>query len=251
MLTFKEPKELKTQSENQKEPLFNNMPIATLIIVIICIAIEFVRSFEANNVPFAWVIDSALIPARYYYYRDMGNLGFAALWPFVGYQFLHAGWFHVLMNCGMMLQAGPIAEIGLIKNANMINYREIKTTNEGRYFVARGAFWFSIFFIMCGIGSAIGFMWFNNEPNVTLMGASGAISGVFAGFLWAAFKSAKRGTQMLKLLASSAFFFLFINVGGAALARFTNFIPIAWDAHLFGFLTGLMVYPFIYKLVRL
>ena len=78
-----------------------------------------------------------------------------------------------------------------------------------------------------------------------------AISGVFAGFLIGAYKMVRDGRKILKLLSGSALVFLILNVGGAFVARLSNIIPIAWEAHLFGFLTGMATYPFFYWMVNL
>lgn len=236
--------------DNERQPVFNNFPLGTMFILAIMIIIHIVRGFEDNGQVFSWVLQSAFIPARFFEHLAFKANGFETYWPLVGYQFLHAGYFHLIMNSGMLIQAGPIAEMGFIKNANIVNYRHLKSNPQYKVRRARAAFWFFIYFIICGIGSALGFYIINKEPNVLLMGASGSISGVFAGFLWSAYNMAPKGSQIFKLLFMSASVFLVINVGGAAFARITNFIPIAWEAHLFGFVTGLIIYPIFYFALR-
>lgn len=233
------------------EPFFKNMPLGTFSIVVLLLLIQLVREILPVDVTYSWVISSALIPDRFYAYYSQGFDAFATYWPFIGYQFLHSGWFHVSMNCGMLLQAGPIAEISLIKGGNLLNYSALKEMPSQRANLARATFWFVIYYILCGIGAAVGFMMVNHEPNITIIGASGAISGVFAGFLIGAYKMVRDGRKILKLLSGSALVFLILNVGGAFVARLSNTIPIAWEAHLFGFLTGLVIYPFFYWLVNL
>lgn len=240
-----------SQNQNNKEePFFKNLPFGTMSIVILLLLIQLVRKFEPTDIPFNWVIQSALIPDRLEYGLKYGGNILAIFWPFVGYQLLHAGWFHVLMNCGMLLQAGPIAEIGFIKGGNLLNYSQLKAIPSQRSNIARAAFWFVIYYIVCGIGSALGFLWINHEPNIILMGASGSISGVFAGFLIGAYKMVPRGTNLLRLLGGSAIAFLLLNVGGAFVARISDTIPIAWEAHLFGFITGIICYPIFYWLAN-
>ena len=41
--------------------------------------------------------------------------------------------------------------------------------------------------------------------------------------------------------------FLFLNVGLAAAALLTGFLPIAWEAHLGGFVAGLAAYPLLVR----
>ncbi len=233
------------------EPFFKNMPLGTFSIVVLLLLIQLVRKMLPIDITYSLVISSALVPGRFYEYYSQGANAFATYWPFIGYQFLHSGWFHVCMNCGMLLQAGPIAEISLIKGGNLLNYSGLKEMPSQRANLARATFWFFVYYILCGIGAAVGFMMVNHEPYVLLMGASGAISGVFAGFLIGAYKMVRDGRKILKLLSGSALVFLILNVGGAFVARLSNTIPIAWEAHLFGFLTGLVFYPFFYWMVNL
>lgn len=237
-------------ANDNHQPIFNNMPLGTFFILGLIIIIHLARGFEKDNQVFAWVLQSAFIPARFFEHITTNANSFETYWPLVGYQLLHAGHFHLIMNSGMLIQAGPIAEMGFIKDANILNFRELKSNPLYKVRRARAAFWFFIYFIICGIGSALGFYFINREPNVLLMGASGSISGVFAGFLWSAYNMAPKGSNIFKLLFMSASVFLIINVGGAAFARITNFIPIAWEAHLFGFLTGLIFYPIFYFALR-
>ena len=241
----------KSKHVQKEEPFFKNMPTGTFAIVVLLLLIQLIRKILPTDITYSWVMASALMPDRFYAYYSQGADLFATFWPFIGYQFLHSGWFHVSMNCGMLLQAGPIAEISLIKGGDLINYSALKEMPSQKANLARATFWFVLYYIICGIGAAIGFMLVNHEPYVLLMGASGSISGVFAGFLIGAYKMVRDGRKILRLLSGSALVFLVLNVGGAFVARLSNTIPIAWEAHLFGFVTGLIFYPLLYWMVNL
>jgi membrane associated rhomboid family serine protease len=146
----------------------------------------------------------------------------------IGHQFLHGGTLHLIMNMAMLLQAGPIAEAGLGRTRG-------------------GAFAFIVFFLLCGIGGGVAYVWANPGSIYPTIGASGAISGVFAGFVWAVIASARPGEAMIKPAVTSALFFLLINVGLAGLARAFDFAAIAWESHLGGFITGLILYPIFFR----
>jgi membrane associated rhomboid family serine protease len=171
-----------------------------------------------------------VVPLRIW--ADFGQSQLVA--PFtslVASQFLHGGPLHLVMNLAMLLQAGPIAEFGLNRNKDE-------------------AVRFMIFFLLCGIAGGLTFCLINPNSMTLAIGASGAISGVFAGFLWAAIGLAKPGQAMLRPVLTSGAVFLLINVGLAWIGRATNFLPIAWECHLGGFVAGLILYPFFARLGR-
>ncbi len=80
-------------------------------------------------------------------------------WGLVAHMFMHAGWMHLLGNLFMLFMAGPALE-----------------DRWGRPLYAA-------VYAISGIGSALFFAAFASDPNLPLVGASGAISGVFGAFL--------------------------------------------------------------------
>lgn len=246
------PNGAKYDSIDDKEPIFQNLPQGTIALLAIMILVQLLRIGETDlRNTAAWVDSSSLVAIRLKDFFQNGIGGFGALWPLIGYQFLHGGFFHLTMNSAMLLQVGPISEIGFIPGANLINYKTIPENAFGRRVKLQAAIWFILFFLSCGIFGGLGFYFLNPDSNIMLMGASGSISGVFAGYLWSAFIMAPRGHLVLKPLISSAMVFLFINVGLAAFARSIDAIPIAWESHLFGFIGGLIFYPIFYRLSRI
>lgn len=216
--------------QKPREPIFNQMPIgvAALIALIITAHLIFFLLDPAakTNTMAAFALSPALFA------QDLaGNDWLSALKMLFGYQFLHGGTLHIVMNLAMLLQAGPIAEAGLRRNAH-------------------STIRFILLFLLCGVGGGLAFCAFNPGSVGVTIGASGAISGVFAGFLWGAIGLARPGQAMLKPVLASAVVFLLINVGLAALARGFNFVPIAWESHLGGFVAGLILYPIFARLGR-
>jgi membrane associated rhomboid family serine protease len=220
----------KMSPQKPREPIFNQMPmgVATLIGIIITAHLAFFVQNPATQA--AALATFALSPAQFAQDISAGNW-ISALSMLFGYQFLHGGTLHLVMNLAMLLQAGPIAEAGLRRNHD-------------------GTIRFVIFFLLCGVGGGLAFCAFNPGTVSVTIGASGAISGIFAGFLWGAIGLARPGQAMLMPVLASAVVFLLINVGLAALARGFNFVPIAWESHLGGFIAGLILYPLFARLGR-
>ena len=214
----------------KREPIFNKTPLgvagligAILIVHIISLLAGPVATQNAQaqfGVAPVYVINA---------FKQHDYL--SALIPLISHQFMHGGSLHLVMNLAMLLQAGPIAEMGL---------------NRNRDGVAR----FTLFFLACGMSGALAYCWLNPNSMTPTIGASGAISGVFAGFLWAAIGLAKPGQPMLRPVLTSAIVFLLINVGLAWVGRALNVAPIAWESHLGGFVAGLVLYPLFSRLGR-
>jgi membrane associated rhomboid family serine protease len=139
----------------------------------------------------------------------------------VGYMFLHSGWAHFLMNAASALAFGPPV---------------------ARYLGARGrgALLFFGFFLVCGVLAGLGFCavrW--GSPDVAV-GASGAISG-----LWGAASRLLADQERLApiwdrqvLLQGAAFAVVNVVVGQVGLL---GAMHIAWEAHLFGYIAGLLL----------
>lgn len=216
--------------QKQREPIFNQMPMGVVVLIGLIITAHLVFSLLDPAAKNAAMATYALSPALFAEDVSANDWG-AALKMLFGYQFLHGGTLHIVMNLAMLLQAGPIAEAGLRRNPH-------------------STLRFVLFFLLCGVGGGLAFCAVNPGTIGVTIGASGAISGIFAGFLWGAIGLARPGQAMLKPVLASAVVFLLINVGLAALARGFNFVPIAWESHLGGFVAGLILYPIFARLGR-
>lgn len=219
-----------TAPQKPREPNFNQIPTGVVVLIGLIITAHLLFHLLSPAAKDTARATFALSPALFGQDIATNDWG-AALKMLFGYQFLHGGTLHIIMNLAMLLQAGPIAEAGLRRN---------------QYSTLR----FVIFYLLCGVGGGLAFCAFNPGTVGVTIGASGAISGVFAGFLWGAIGLARPGQAMLKPVLASAVVFLLINVGLAALARGFDFVPIAWESHLGGFVAGLILYPFFARLGR-
>ena len=157
----------------------------------------------------------------------------AGLTQFVTHMFVHADFLHLTVNSLWFLAFGTAVA------------RRLGTVR------------FLAFFLLCGIGGALLFLPFNGAP---MVGASGAISGLMAAAFRFAFVPMSDGdieaaagetrlparlsvAQALSdrriVIAIGAWAVL--NVLAAALNLFEGW-NIAWEAHLGGFLTGLLTF---------
>jgi membrane associated rhomboid family serine protease len=218
------------EAPRKQEPIFNQTPLGVAVLIGTILTVHIISLLAGEDATRAGLARFALIPAYTLDSLAHGRIG-AAIFPLIAHQFIHGGTLHLVMNLAMLLQAGPIAELGLNRNRD-------------------GVVRFIAFFLVSGIGGGLLYCWLNAGSVVPTIGASGAISGVFAGFLWAALGLAAPGKPMLRSVLTSAAVFLLINVGLAWVGRALNVVPIAWESHLGGFIAGLIFYPLIARAGR-
>jgi len=178
------------------------------------------------------VMEYALVPARYSraflesHMADPGTVWERAV-PFVSYMGLHNDWTHLVINCLWLLAFGPI--------------------------VARrfGGVLFLLFFIVCGVAGAVTYLAFNWASPVPVVGASGAISGLMAAGLrmlpgqtpWAV----PGATPLAPIFSRPILVFTAVWAAINLLAGLTGLGMggesglVAWQAHLGGFVAGLLL----------
>lgn len=146
----------------------------------------------------------------------------AGLSPYVLHVFVHAGWWHVLLNMGILLAVGSAAAAPF-----------------GRGFSAVAGF--LAFYFTCAIaGAGLHALVHINEPTF-MVGASTAVSGVFAAAGWAG--GGRAG--MLRLAVPWLLINALIAIGGIFYS-----IPIAWAGHVGGLLAGMLLYPVFVRVFR-
>lgn len=165
-------------------------------------------------------------------------LGFSPLalehglwWTLLTSLFLHGSWGHALMNAAFALAfATPLA----------------------RFFGtgARGALAFYAFYLTCGVIATLGYSALHWGSPYLLVGASGAVSGlmgaasrIMAGGGW------RLGPVLSRPVLGMGGAWIAINaliaVVGSALIPGSGSMAIAWEAHVAGFIAGvLIVWPF-------
>ena len=219
------------QSAPQRQPIFRSPPVVLWLIGALA-ALHAWRVTRPGDGPDSLVYEYGLYPLRYsraFLESHMANPG--TLWeraiPFVSYIGLHNDWVHLTINCFFLLAFGPI--------------------------VARrwGASLFLFFFTLCGVSAALVYLAFNWASPVPVVGASGAISGLMPAALrllpgqapWAAHSDAPLAPLFSRPVLVFTVFFAVINVltGLTGLGIGGERGLVAWQAHLGGFLAGLLL----------
>ena len=214
------------QSGQGREP-FLKAPVPVLSLIGAMVVAHVARMMMTTAASEHVLNEYAFIPLRYAPDAlEPGNWIDRTI-PFVSYMFLHADLAHLAINCLWLLAFGSV--------------------------VARrfGSVAFLLFFLVCGIASAAIHLALNWESPGAVIGASGAISGLMAaGIRMLSVPGQHPGTQrpglapifspqvlvfsVLWLAINLVFGFAGFTIGGAAQ-------PVAWQAHLGGYFTGLVL----------
>ncbi len=252
-----------------REPIFNLPSVVTLSILVL-VAIHGIRMFFlSEETDFEAMIDFAVIPARWavaYGGVDIQEIlrmlqegapeeamkplaafaqyvlgdGEGRPWTALTYMLLHGSWAHVIINSIWLAAFGtPIAR-------------------------RCGAWRFFLLSILSGIGGAILYAAINPLQVIPMIGASGAVSGLMAAAAWFMFAPAswhwegrltephERARQALADMIRNQPFLIFLSVWFATNYIFAVVQPIgmaegniAWEAHVGGFLVGLLVFPWL------
>jgi membrane associated rhomboid family serine protease len=106
---------------------------------------------------------------------------------------------------------------------------------------------FLVFYFLCGFAGALCHLLLNPTSATPMIGASGAISGLFGGILLMMQSQGLMGEGFKKLMPFVALwilmslFFGWIGMPGSDSS-------IAWATHVGGFIAGLLAYKFVQKL---
>jgi membrane associated rhomboid family serine protease len=159
---------------------------------------------------------SGLVPARFFapWSHTEIERHAADYVPFVSYMFLHAGFTHLLFNMGFLLAFGGGVERRIGK-AKML-----------------------AFYLLTGVLAGLFYALLHRASPVLLMGASGAVSGLFGGALRFLILEPRRA--ILAAIVWLIFTVLFGVIGADAFGEGGS---IAWEAHVGGFVAGLVLFP--------
>jgi membrane associated rhomboid family serine protease len=179
----------------------NGRPIVTYSIIALCLVIYVIQFLTGgNNSPVTTLFWYAPIQTASQPWRMLTSL------------FLHESPLHVLLNMYSLFLVGPALEAML------------------------GRLRFLALFLIAGFGGSVGVLLIGT-PNVPVLGASGAIFGLFGAYFLIARRLGGNATQFLIVIV------LNLVIG---------FIPgfgIAWQAHVGGLITGLAI-AFVYLETR-
>jgi membrane associated rhomboid family serine protease len=187
-----------------------NLPLVTKWLLIANVAIFVVMVLLPDDTTDALVGMFGFAPARY-----RGGLQVEALFDPITYQFLHGGFEHIAVNMLGLLAFGPGVEQRL------------------------GPWRFLAFYLVCGVIGAFVDLVIDPHSADVMIGASAAISGLFGAILrFGAFKR-----TFWTLVAA----WLVLNAVTGIAGVGSEGVPVAWVAHVGGFLAGLLLYPLLVR----
>jgi membrane associated rhomboid family serine protease len=217
-------------------PMFN-VPRGVLTASAIMVAVQLVLGFLPDDAALYGVQLLAFIPARYSGAAAELPGGYAAcVTSFVTYMAVHAGWVHLLVNLAWMVAFGTAVE---------------RRIGETKFFA---------FSILCGVAGALTHLALHFGEMAPVVGASAAISGQMAAALRVVFGERRGGRldfaqstlptlgqsltdpRMIIIIAMWAGLNLIFGVGAVTMGGVEG--SIAWEAHVGGFLFGLLFYGF-------
>lgn len=236
----REPAGLETRDTPEKVPIFN-VPGMVLTVLGLMLAVHLVRMVMPAETEGWFVFAMAFIPARYSDVSSLWPGGMIAAFtsPFT-HMFTHGDWLHLGFNSAWLLAFGG----GIAKRIG------------GARFLA--------LFIFCGLAGAILFWALNVGLGAPVVGASGAIAGLMGATMRFLFTAIDDGgmwqlrnepqtvrrmglLEALKdrrvLLATGVFLALnVLAIFGLGAVEAPG--GIAWEAHIGGFLAGLLAFQF-------
>lgn len=221
------------------QPIFN-VPQAVTLAIALMVGVQIVRDLLPDETDVTLLLALAFIPARYAGAAPELPGGYlTAVTSFVTYMAVHGGWVHLLVNIAWMLAFGTAVA------------RRIGGTK------------FFAFSILCGIAGALLHLAFHWGDMAPVVGASAAISGQMAGalrFIFGAKPTPWDRTPDLinaplltlgetfrdKRIVAFLILWVALNVyfGLSAVAVRGAEGNIAWEAHIGGFLCGLLCFGY-------
>lgn len=210
------------KSEEPREP-FLRAPASVLLLIGALALAHIARIMAPTQLSDDILYRYAFIPARYAVGGPADGL-FALTVPFISHIFLHANFTHLAVNSLWLLAFGPV--------------------------VARrfGAGLFFLFFALCGIAGAAAYLALNWASPAGVIGASGAISGLMAAgirlFPWSGTVLSKGPAPIFSspvLLFTGVWFVTNLVFGLTGFGSGGEIQQIAWQAHVGGFVAGLLL----------
>ena len=192
-----------------------NLPPAILWLIAINVAVQAIRLLLSEAADDSLILQFGLIPKHYT--SDDGTGWLSLLGAPIAYQFLHGGWVHVGVNMLSLAAFGAPVE---------------RTLGPRR---------FVLFYLSAGIVAVLAQVLINVDSPYPVIGASGAVSGVFGAVLFLLRRSGGLTSLMPVAgiwIAMNVFFGIFGGTPGAGSE------PVAWVAHVAGFIFGLAAIRF-------
>lgn len=213
-----------TSSDSPSRPSFKGQPIfnAPPYVLWTCVGILLCSLAYLNS---GWelqdeiLIRFAVIP--YFFLAQFGNdsvqPSLSGLLPLVTYTLLHASMLHLIVNLGFLLAFGTAVERSC------------------------GGLRMLLIFVVSAVAGAVLQVWSMGPVRIPVIGASGAVFGLMGATL--ALLIQKRLDPRMRRLASAIVVMMILNLVFAlsGLVDWLSGLQIAWEAHVGGFLAGLLL----------
>jgi membrane associated rhomboid family serine protease len=218
------------------EPIFN-VPRVVVLAAALMVGVQIVRMLLPDEKSLQLLLALAFIPARYSgAAAELPGGYLTAVTSFVTYMIVHSGWVHLGVNLLWMLAFGsPVA----------------KRLGDRK---------FLSFSVLCGIAGALTHLVFHFGEMTPVVGASAAISGQMAAAMRFVFgtrpgvetdlaqvplESLSKTLTDRRILAVLGFWVVLNVVFGLGVVSIAGTEGnIAWEAHIGGFLLGLLCFGF-------
>lgn len=226
-----------------------NTPGIVLFIALATLGAFLFLAFAPERTARLIEIAGAVIPGKFSKGVEVNHGVLPMLSPLIAHMFLHAGIAHLLFNLLWLVAFGtPVARRmgadGALQSAGAF----------------AAASMFLTFYLLSGIAGALGFIALHADEYTLLVGASGGVSGLLGGLVRFAFNRSTlfgpEAARMSPLLSRPVLvwsgFVLAVNnpVAAALMSPMAGGASIAWEAHLGGYIFGLLTYPFFERAAR-
>jgi rhomboid family protein len=200
------------------------LPIVTWALIALNVIVFFMEIARPEAALQSFIQSWGVVPREYAAGHDMAPLIAAPFWvTLFSSMFLHGGWMHL--------------------GGNML-YLWIFGDNVER---SMGGVKFLIFYLLCGIAASFAHILFNLSSTMPAVGASGAISGVLAGYLLLFPGNRVRVLTYGRIASVPAIVVIglwivlqFVN-GIGSVAQTDETDGVAYMAHIGGFVAGLVL----------
>jgi membrane associated rhomboid family serine protease len=188
-------------------------------VVVLCVGLIVLYALQS------WLMNEALLAQLA---LTPGAIETGRLYTLLTSLFLHGSWTHVLMNSIAALAFGPPSA---------------RLMGEG----PRGALVFFAFYLTCGALAGLGYVAADSHDQTLLVGASGAISGLLGAASRLIQGHGRIGPIFGSTVIGMAVAWVIVNalLGVSGLTPGAAGMPVAWQAHIFGYFAGvLLIGPF-------
>lgn len=207
VIPFKSP-----ENRGKPPPLFNIPPL-TLYTLGVIVAVQAVFMIMPDSFVNVWGYRLAFVSLRY---TDPQMFDVFALTSPFTHLFMHGGWLHLAMNGVMFVAFGSASERML------------------------GAKRSAILFVVCGLAGALAQFALAPTSPIPMVGASGALSGLFAAVITRLQKSGAMPAGRFGIWGIAALWIGLSFLSGFVAGAMGPY-NVAWAAHAGGFLAGILL----------